>query len=86
MWWSNAQKLGLQFRYACYFHGRNVYVWCSVDDMVVAAVISLQDPVGSDADDICTWIEVTCCLSDTTAHQLISHDDKIDQQDNKHNH
>lgn len=28
-----------------------------VDDMVVAAVISLQDPVGSGADDICTWIE-----------------------------
>lgn len=33
--------------------------WCSVDDMVVAAVISLQDPVGSGADDICTWIEVS---------------------------
>ncbi|KAL3132057.1 hypothetical protein ABBQ32_008673 [Trebouxia sp. C0010 RCD-2024] len=29
-----------------------------VDDMVVAAVISLQDPVGSGLDDICTWIEV----------------------------
>ncbi|KAL3132058.1 hypothetical protein ABBQ32_008673 [Trebouxia sp. C0010 RCD-2024] len=28
-----------------------------VDDMVVAAVISLQDPVGSGLDDICTWIE-----------------------------
>lgn len=28
-----------------------------VDDMVVAAVISLQDPVGSGPDDICTWIE-----------------------------
>ncbi|DBA98263.1 TPA: hypothetical protein ACH3X1_001186 [Trebouxia sp. C0004] len=28
-----------------------------VDDMVVAAVISLQDPVGSGADEICTWIE-----------------------------
>ena len=33
---------------------------CRVDDMVVAAVISLQDPVGSGADDICTWIEVNC--------------------------
>ena len=33
---------------------------CRVDDMVVAAVISLQDPVGSGADDICTWIEVWC--------------------------
>lgn len=32
--------------------------FCSVDDMVVAAVISLQDPVGSGLDDICTWIEV----------------------------
>ena len=31
---------------------------CSVDDMVVAAVISLQDPVGSGPDDICAWIEV----------------------------
>ncbi|KAL0029700.1 hypothetical protein WJX79_003314 [Trebouxia sp. C0005] len=28
-----------------------------VDDMVVAAVISLQDPGGSGADDICIWIE-----------------------------
>jgi len=27
--------------------------------MVVAAVISLQDPVGSGADAICTWIEVS---------------------------
>ncbi len=26
--------------------------------MVVAAVISLQDPLGSGPDDICTWIEV----------------------------
>lgn len=26
--------------------------------MVVAAVISLQDPGGSGADDICIWIEV----------------------------
>ena len=31
---------------------------CSVDDMVVAAVISLQHPVGSGPDDICAWIEV----------------------------
>lgn len=31
---------------------------CRVDDMVVAAVISLQHPLGSGPDDICAWIEV----------------------------
>lgn len=29
--------------------------------MVVAAVISLQDPLGSGPDKICTWIEVHQC-------------------------
>lgn len=33
-------------------------VWCSPDDMVVAAIISLQDPVGSHPEDISRWIEV----------------------------
>ena len=28
------------------------------DDMVVAAIISLQDPLGSHPDDIIAWIEV----------------------------
>lgn len=47
--------------------------FCSVDDMVVAAVISLQDPVGSGPDDICAWIEVWrlayCCL----VHVILLH-------------
>ena len=49
---------------------------CSVDDMVVAAVISLQDPVGSGPGDICAWIEVCrlayahhCCL----VHVVLQH-------------
>ena len=29
--------------------------------MVVAAVISLQDPLGSGPDEICIWIEVHQC-------------------------
>ena len=32
------------------------------DDMVVAAIISLQDPVGSHLDDIMHWIQVLSCL------------------------
>lgn len=40
---------------------------CSVDDMVVAAVISLQDPVGSGPDDICAWIEVETSLFTSAA-------------------
>ena len=31
---------------------------CRIEDMVVAAVISLQNPLGSGPDEICTWIEV----------------------------
>lgn len=31
-----------------------------LEDMVVAAVISLQDPLGSGPDEICTWIEGDC--------------------------
>ena len=33
-------------------------VVCRIDDMIVAAVISLQHPMGSGADEICAWIEV----------------------------
>lgn len=32
--------------------------WCRIADMVVAAVISMQDPLGSGPDEICSWIEV----------------------------
>ena len=32
---------------------------CRPDDMVVAAIISLQDPVGSHPDDIMHWIQVS---------------------------
>lgn len=31
---------------------------CRPDDMVVAAIISLQSPIGSHTDDILHWIEV----------------------------
>lgn len=34
---------------------------CRPDDMVVAAIISLQDPVGSHPDDIMHWIQVIAC-------------------------
>ena len=37
------------------------------DDMVVAAIISLQDPVGSHPDDIMHWIQVLC-PSSTACH------------------
>ena len=47
-------------------------------------MISLQDPVGSGADDICTWIEVTGCLPDTTATAIINCAGQIDQQDLNH--
>ena len=38
---------------------------CRIDDMVVAAVISLRDPSGSGPEDICTWIEVSVAAAHT---------------------
>ena len=35
------------------------WLLCRPDDMVVAAIISLQDPVGSHPDDIMHWIQVS---------------------------
>jgi hypothetical protein len=45
----------------------------SPDDMVVAAIISLQDPIGSHQEDIMSWIEARTLHILLPCHSCLSH-------------